>query len=74
VGGVGWGRRLFEAGRLFEVGANLRLGAYSNKHGTPYYLHSFSYIAFKLLNSLPDSFRTPNFSDFSRKILRYDSF
>ena len=24
---VGWG------GRLFEVGANLRLGAYSNKYG-----------------------------------------
>ena len=41
---VGWGGRLFEAGRLLtfsafrmgayiEVGANLRLGAYLNKYG-----------------------------------------
>ena len=40
VGGV-WGRggRLFEAGHLltfsaFRMGANSRLGAYSNKYGT----------------------------------------
>ena len=34
--GVGgrWGGRLFKAGRLFEVGANLRLSAYSNKYGS----------------------------------------
>ena len=37
---VWWGGRLFEAGRLltfsaFRVGANSRLGAYSNKYGTP---------------------------------------
>ena len=36
--GVGWGGRLFEAGRLltfsaFRMGANSRLGAYSNKYG-----------------------------------------
>ena len=36
---VGWGRLLFEAGRLltfsaFRMGANERLGAYSNKYGT----------------------------------------
>ena len=31
--GVGWGGSLFEAGRLFEVSANSRLGAYSNKYG-----------------------------------------
>ena len=30
--GVGWG------GRLFKVGANLRLGAYSNKYGMCYRL------------------------------------
>ena len=30
---MGWGGRLFEAGRLFEGGANSRLGAYSNKNG-----------------------------------------
>ena len=34
-----WGGRLFEAGRLlnfsaFRMGANSRLGAYSNKYGT----------------------------------------
>ena len=33
---VGCGGRLFEAGCLFEVGANLRLGAYSNKYGISY--------------------------------------
>ena len=37
---VGWGGRLFEAGRLltfsaFRMGANSRLSAYSNKYGTP---------------------------------------
>ena len=31
--GWGWGVCLFEAGRLFEVGANSSLGAYSNKYG-----------------------------------------
>ena len=30
---MGWGGRLFEAGHLFEVGTNSRLGAYSNKYG-----------------------------------------
>ena len=45
VGGGGGGGRLFEAGRLltffclkdgclFEVGANSKLGAYSNNYGT----------------------------------------
>ena len=38
-GGVGWGWALInffrlKDGRLFEVGANSRLGAYSNKYGT----------------------------------------
>ena len=34
--GVGgrWGGHLCEAGRLFEVGTNSRLGAYSNKYGS----------------------------------------
>ena len=32
--GRGRGGRLFEDGRLFKVGANSRLGAYSNKYGT----------------------------------------
>ena len=36
---MGWGGRLFEAGRLltfsaFGMGANSRLGAYSNKYGS----------------------------------------
>ena len=31
--GWGGGGRLFDPGRLFEVGANSRLGAYSNKYG-----------------------------------------
>ena len=29
----GWGGCLFEAGPLFEVDSNSRLGAYSNKYG-----------------------------------------
>ena len=33
VGVWGWGVYLFEAGRLFGVGANSSLGAYSNKYG-----------------------------------------
>ena len=33
-----WGGHLFEAGRLFEVGANSRLGAYSNKYGIVHYM------------------------------------
>ena len=41
---------------------------------TTYGLHSFSYMASKLWNSLPDSFRTSDFPDFKRKILQYDSF
>ena len=39
-----------------------------------YGLHSFLYMALKLLNSLPDSFRTSDFPDFKRNILQYDSF
>ena len=39
---VGWGGRLFEAGRLltfsaFRMGANSRLGTYSSKYGTFYF-------------------------------------
>ena len=41
---------------------------------TTYGLHSFSYMASKLWNSLPNSFRTSDFPDFKRKILQYDSF
>ena len=56
-GGVGWalirGWALIQFfclrdGRLFEVGANSRLGAYSNKYGIFIYLfiHSFIYLYF----------------------------
>ena len=38
-----------------------------------YGLQSFSYMAPKLWNSLPDSFRTSDFPDFKRKTLQYDS-
>ena len=39
--GGGWGGDwcLFETGRLFEVGANSRLGAYSNKYGILKFRH-----------------------------------
>ena len=41
-GGVGWALINFfclQDGRLFEVGANSRLGAYSNKYGTCNNIH-----------------------------------
>ena len=41
---------------------------------TTYGLHSVSYMASKLWNSLPDSFRTSDFPDFKHNILQYDSF
>ncbi|PFX30549.1 hypothetical protein AWC38_SpisGene4639 [Stylophora pistillata] len=41
---------------------------------TTYGLHSFSYMASKLWNSLPDSLRMSDFLDFKCKILQYDSF
>ena len=41
---------------------------------TTYGLRSFSYMASKLWNSLLDSSRTSDFSDFQCKILQYDSF
>ena len=41
---------------------------------TTYGLHSFSYMASKLWNSLPDSFRTSDFPNFKHNILQYDSF
>ena len=41
---------------------------------TTYGLHSFSYMASKLWNSLSDPFRKSDFPDFKRMILQYDSF
>ena len=41
-GGVGWALINFFSlwdGRLIEVGANSRLGAYSNKYGIKHYYH-----------------------------------
>ena len=38
---------------------------------TTYGLHSFSYLAASLWNSLPDTLRTANFLDFRREILKY---
>ena len=58
---VGWGGCLLEAGWLltfstFRMGANSRLGAYSNKYGMSNiasgrrYLNSFQLFLFKILN------------------------
>ena len=38
---------------------------------TTYGLHSFSYLASKIWNSLPDTYRTSNFIQFKQKILQY---
>ena len=42
--GLGAGGLFFEAGRLFEVGANSRLGAYSNEYGTYIYRTAMVFI------------------------------
>ena len=41
---------------------------------TTYGLHSFSYLASKIWNSLPDTYRTLNFLEFKQEILRYEAF
>ena len=46
----------------------------SNPKTTTYGLHSFSYLASKIWNSLPDIYRTLNFLEFKQVILRYEAF
>ena len=41
---------------------------------TTYGLHSFSYLASKTWNSLPDTYKTLNFLEFKQEILRYEAF
>ena len=41
---------------------------------TTYGLLSFSYVASKIWNSLPDSYRTSDFLQFKQKILKYEAF
>ncbi|RMX36737.1 hypothetical protein pdam_00023181 [Pocillopora damicornis] len=45
-----------------------------NPKTTTYGLHSFSYLASKIWNSLPDTYRTLNFLEFKLEILRYEAF
>ena len=45
-----------------------------NPKTTTYSLHSFSYLASKIWNSLPDIYRTLNFLKFKQMILRYKAF
>ena len=39
-----------------------------------YGLHSFSYLASKIWTSLPDTYKTLNFLEFKKEILRYEAF
>ena len=48
--------------------------ALPNPNTTTYGLHSFSYLASKIWNSLPDIYRTLNFLEFKQVILRYKAF
>ena len=57
----------------YSLRGNYVLSLPSTK-STTYGLHSFSYMASKLWNSLPDSFRTSDFHDLKRMILQYDFF
>jgi len=41
---------------------------------TTYGLHSFSYLASKIWNSLPDTYGTSDFLQFKQKILKYEAF
>ena len=45
-----------------------------NPKKTTYGLHSLSYLASKIWNSLPDTYRTLNFLEFKQEILRYEAF
>ena len=70
----GYLRNMFS---LQSVSYSLRvyvLSLPSIKSTTTYGLHSFSYLASKLWNSLLDSFTTSDFPDFKHKILQYHSF
>ena len=46
----------------------------ANPKTTTYSLHSFSYVASKIWNSLPDTHKTLNFLHFKREILKYETF
>ena len=48
--------------------------ALPNPKTTTYGLHSFSYLASKVWNSLPDTYKTLNFLEFKQEILRYEAF
>ena len=48
--------------------------ALPNPKTTTYGLHSFSYLASKIWNSLPDTYKTLNFLEFKQEILRYEAF
>ena len=48
--------------------------ALPNPKTTTYGLHSFSYLASRIWNSLPDNYKTLNFQEFKREILRYEAF
>ena len=48
--------------------------ALRNPKTTTYGLHSFSYLASKIWNSLQDTYKTLNFLEFKKEILRYEAF
>ena len=48
--------------------------ALPNPKTTTYGLHSFSYLASKIWNSLPDTYKTLHFLEFKQEILRYEVF
>ena len=48
--------------------------ALPNPKTTTYGLHSFSYLASKIWNSHPDTYKTLNFLEFKQEVLRYEVF
>ena len=48
--------------------------ALPNPKTTTYGLHSFSYLASKIWNFPPDTYKTLNFLEFKQEILRYEAF
>ena len=69
-----------EAKDMFTVWSssyNLRgnhILALPNPKTTTYGLHSFSYLASKIWNSHPNTYKTLNSQEFKQEILRYEAF
>ena len=73
----GYLKDMFTVGRVRSSSYNLRgnhILALPNPKTTTYGLHSFSYLASEIRNSLPDTYKTLNCLEFKQVILRHEAF